>query len=133
MALTDFMVQRASLRFTMSTPRSVEFNENILLVVKYDIFICVRHNHSHRPVILFGNGLGFDARLHVAVDVILDELADMLLIDRASGEWEFLVLASVLDGKGGPLADLEVQVASVRAECLGVDGGEVDLALVLLR
>ena len=48
------------------------------------------------------------------------------------GVWELLVLLRVLDSEGGPLADFEVKVAGVLAEGLGVDGGEVDLALVLL-
>jgi hypothetical protein len=117
----------------MSTPRSVEFNENILLVVRHDISISVRHNYCHWSVILLRNGLGFDSRLNFAINVIFDELADMLFADLASGEWELQILDSVLNGKGGPLADLEVQVGSVQAERLCVDGGEVDLALMLLR
>ena len=57
--------------------------------------------------------------------VLLREL--LLLV-----EGEFLVLDSLLNGKCGPNTVLEVQILRVRAKCFGVNGGQVDLALVLL-
>jgi hypothetical protein len=43
-----------------------------------------------------------------------------------------LVLHRVLNGEGWPLANLKVEVARVLAKVLGVNGSEVDLALVQL-
>ena len=47
-------------------------------------------------------------------------------------EGEFLVFDGFLDGESGPFVGLEVEIACVGAKGLSVDGGEIDLAFVLL-
>ena len=117
----------------MATPRGVELEQDILLVVLDDLVVIVRHYDRDGAVLLLGHGLALDARLDLARHVIVDKGADVLL-GKLLGlvEGELLVLGHILDGKGGPFVDLEVQIAGVSAEGAGVDGGEVDLALVLL-
>jgi len=117
----------------MPAPWGVELDEDVLVLVHDDIVIVVGHNHMYRPVLLLWDGLGLDAWLDLAVDEVLDELADflraelLLLVER-----ELLVLDRLLDGEGGPLVDLKVQVASMRAIRLCVDDSEVDGTLVFL-
>lgn len=121
------------LRFTVTAPRGVEFQQDVLIVVDDYILVVVGHHNLDRPFLLLGDGLGFDAGLNLAVDEVLDESSDILLCQLlALVEWEFLVLAGFLDGEGGPFVDFEVEVASVGAERFGVDGGKADGALVLL-
>ena len=36
-----------------------------------------------------------------------------------------------MDGEGWPFANLEIKVTTVLTECLGINGSEVDLALML--
>jgi hypothetical protein len=80
--------------------------------------------------------LALDAWLNLASDEVLNELANLLCAECLGGSrlgvWELLVLGGVLDGECGPLANLEVEIASVLAESAGVNGSEVDLALVRL-
>ena len=119
----------------MSAPWGVEFEEDVLLVVDDDVLVVLRHNNGHGTFLLLGDGLRFDAWLDFASHEVIDELANLLLAEVLDvslfGERELLILLGVLDGERGPLADLEVEVASVLAEGLGVDGCEVDGALVL--
>ena len=46
---------------------------------------------------------------------------------------ELLVLDSLLDGKGWPLVHFKVEVTGMGAKRFGVNGGEADGSLVLLR
>lgn len=120
----------------VSAPRRVELEKDILLVVDDEILVVLRNDDSDGAVLLLGYGLGLDARLDLACNEILDEFSNGLLGESLDAsllaKWELLVLLGVLDRKGGPVADFQIEVASVLAERLGVDGGEVDSALVLL-
>lgn len=83
--------------------------------------------------LLFGNGLGFDAGLHLAVNEILDECTHVIMGEfLALIKGELLVLHGLLDGESGPLVDFQVQITSVSAERLGVNGREAKRSLVLL-
>jgi hypothetical protein len=116
----------------VSAPRGVEFEKNILLVVN-DVLLVGGGNDNVDALLLLGNGLRLDGRVDLAFKEILDELADGLLGDLfVLVVGELGVLGGVLNGEGGPLANLEVEVASVLAEGLGVNGSKVDLALELL-
>lgn len=81
---------------------------------------------------LLGDRFALDAGLNLARNEIVEEFTNGLLGDVGTGEGELLVLLCVLNGKCGPLANLEVQVCGVLTECLCVNGSKVDLALVLL-
>lgn len=117
----------------MTAPRGVELDEDVLSVVEDDLLVVVGNDDGDGAVLLLGNRLALDAGLHLAAAEVVDELGDGLDGDVLGLlEGELLVLDRVLDGERRPLANLEVQVARVLAERLGVDGGKVDLALVLL-
>ena len=124
---------RGGVRFAVAAPRGIELKEDILLIVLDNLIVVMRHHDRDRAVLLLGHGLALDARLDLAGHVFVDKRTHVLLRELLGlVEGELLVLGHVLDGEGGPLVDLEVQVAGVGAEGAGVDGGEVDLALVLL-
>ena len=119
-------------RFAMTAPWSIELDQDIFLVVKHDIFVVLRNNHRYRSFLLLRDGLGLDAGLDLAINIVLHELAHVLVGNFCSGEGELLVLDCILDSEGRPFADLEVQVAGVSAESFGINGGKVDFALVFL-
>jgi hypothetical protein len=118
----------------VAAPWGVELEENVFLVVDNDVLVVLGHNNSDGTLLFFGDRLALDGWLDLAGNKVIDECADVLgadVLDGALlGEREFEVLGDVLDSKSGPAADLEVEVACVLAESFGVNGGEVDLALV---
>jgi hypothetical protein len=118
----------------VAAPWGVELEENVFLVVDNDVLVVLGHNNSDGTLLFLGDRLALDGWLDVAGNKVIDECADVLgadVLDGALlGEREFEVLGDVLDSKSGPAADLEVEVACVLAESFGVNGGEVDLALV---
>ncbi len=115
----------------MAAPRSVVLNQDILIIIHDNLLVVVRDNDSDRAFLLLGDRLRLDAGLDLALEEVADELADVLLgnllVLRVG---ELLVRLGVLDREGGPLANLKVEVAGVLAKGLGVDGSDVDLALV---
>ena len=125
--------ERFSLRFAVSTPRGVVFNENILLVIKNNILVGTGDDDRNWALLGLGNRLRLDARLNLAFNNLLDELANilslqlLLLVIRVLG-----VLHGVLNGERRELLRVEVKVASVGAEHLGVNSGNVDGSPVLL-
>jgi len=117
----------------VSTPWGIELEENIIVVVENDIFVVVGYDNLDRAFLLLRNGLGLDARIDLAVEETLDEMANIIMSDLLGLiEGEFLILLSLLDGERGPFAILQVEVLGVGAKGLGVDGGEVDRTLVFL-
>lgn len=124
---------KRDIRFAVAAPWGIEFQQDVLVLVNDNVFIVVCHHDLNGTFLLFRDGLGFDAGLDLAVNEVLDESTNVLLGQfLALVEGEFLVLDGFLDGEGGPFVDFEVEVAGVGAEGFGVDGGEADLALVLL-
>jgi len=118
-------------RFAVTTPRGVELDKDILLRVHDNVLVVLCDNGGDGAIVLLGDWLALDAGLNLAGDKVIEELGNGLL-GNIAGEGELLVLLGVLDGKGGPLADLEVQVAGVLAESLCINGGKVNLTLDLL-
>jgi hypothetical protein len=117
----------------VSAPWGVELNKNILGIVKNNLLVVVGNNHGNGTVLLLWDRLRLDAWLDLARVELLNEFANLLGSNGlAVLVGEFLVLDGVLDGKGGPFANLEVQVSSMLTKSLGVNGCEVDLAMVLL-
>lgn len=93
----------------------------------------MRHDDLDVTFLFFGDGLGFDAGFHLAVDEILDECGHVVVGEFfALIKGEFLVLHRLLDGEGGPFVDFEIQVAGVGAEAFGVDGCEAEGSFVFL-
>ena len=117
----------------MTAPGGVELEKNIVLVIQNNLFVVIGHNDLNRAFLLLWNGLRLDAGGDLAVHKVLDECADiimrklLILVKR-----KLLVLDRLLDGESWPFAIFEVQVASMRAESLGVNCGEADDTLVLL-
>ena len=104
-----------------------------MLLVQHHINVVLRHDNSNRAVLVIGDRFTLDGRLEFASDEVVNVLADVLGVDLgALVERVLLGLGDLLDGEGRPLADFKVEVAGVLAEGFGVDGGDVDLALVLL-
>ena len=116
----------------VTAPGSVELNENVLVVVNNDVLVVLGNDDGDGAVVGLGDGLGLDGGVDLASEEVLDEGADLLLVNlEVLVVGELLVLVGALDGESGPCAGLEVEVASVLAESAGVDGSEVDGALVL--
>lgn len=117
----------------MAAPWCVEFEEYVVLIVDDDVFVIVGNDHLDVTFLLLGDGLRFDAGLHLAVNELLDECGHVVVGELlALVEGEFLVLHGFLDGEGGPFVDFEVQVAGVGAEVFGVDGCEAEGSFVFL-
>ena len=117
----------------MTAPWGVEFEKNIIIVVQNDFLVIVGYHDLDRALLLLRNRLRFDAGVNLALHKFLDESADLVVCDfLALVKGEFLVLDSLLDSKCGPFAIFEVEVTSVCAECLGINGGEAEDPLVLL-
>lgn len=117
----------------MTTPGSVELQQDILVFID-NIFVVVRYDNFDAALLLLGNRLALDAGRDLAVNEILNESADFVMCNLlALVKGEFLVLDSLLDCKGRPLVDFEVEVTGVGAERLGVNSCDVNLALVFLR
>lgn len=117
----------------MSTPRGIEFDENVLLVVIDKLIVVLSNENSDGTVLGLGNGLGLDARLNLALEDVVDECSNGLLGDLLILiEGILLAVVDVLDSESGELITDEVEVIGVRAESLSVDGSDIDLALVLL-
>jgi hypothetical protein len=121
------------LRFAMTTPWSVELNQNIFVIVKDNIVVVLRDNNGHWSFLLLWDRLRLDTGLDLAINIILDKLAHVLFGDFGSAEWELLVFDSVLNGEGRPLAHLKVQVSGVCAKCFGINCRKVNFALEFLR
>lgn len=117
----------------MSTPGGVELDEDILVVVDDQVIVGVGDDNGNRTLLLLGDGLRLDAGLDLAVQDLLDELANLLGIDLlALVVGELRALGGVLNGEGRELLGVEVQVVGVSAESLSIDGSNVDSAAVLL-
>lgn len=125
--------RRIDVRFAMTTPWGVELQKNVLIFVHDDIFIIVGYNDLDRAFLFLGDRFGLDARLDLAVNKVLNESSDILLGQLlALVEGVFLVLDGLLDRKGGPFVDFEIQVTCVSAKGFGIDCCEADSTLVLL-
>lgn len=88
----------------VSAPWGIEFEKNVLGVVENDVVVVLGNNNGDGAILL-GDGLALNARLNLASDEVVEELANLLFVD-GTGEGELLVLLGVLDGEGRPLANL---------------------------
>lgn len=121
------------LRFAVSTPWGVKFDENIMIILQNDLFVIVGYNDLNGALLLLGNGLRLDAWANLAIYEVLNEFANIIMCYLlVLVEGELLVLDGLLDCKCGPLVNLEVQIASVCAESLSVNCRKADGSFVLL-
>lgn len=117
----------------MSTPWSIEFKENILIVVKNDVLVRVADDNSNGAFLGLWDRLRLDAGFDVTVNDALDELAHGLLAKFLGLiEWVLVVVQGILDGESREFLWLEVKVGGVGAESLSINGSKVDKALELL-
>lgn len=116
----------------MATPWGVEFNEDVPVVVYDNVFIVVGNNNLNGTVLGLGNRLGLDAGLNLAVNKILNEFSNILFGDFLGLiKGKLLVLNGFLDSKSWEFFGVQIEVASVSAKGLGVNGGKVNLTLEL--
>jgi hypothetical protein len=116
----------------MSTPRRIEFNQDILLVVENDIFIILCNNDRNRTFLLLWDGLRLDAGVDFPIEIVRDEFANFLLGDLfLLVERKLLVFDSLLNRKRWPCTDFQIQVSGVCAKSARINGSEVDSTLVL--
>jgi hypothetical protein len=98
-----------NLRLAVSAPRSVELNEDILLIVDDNLLVVTSNNNGDRSLLGLRDRLGLNARLDLSVKDILDELANLLYIELlVLVVWVLRVLGGLLDSEGGELLGLKV-------------------------
>ena len=119
-----------NLRLAVTAPWCIELNEDVLGLVQDNVGVVLSDNSGNRAL-LFRNRLALDAGLNVAGNKVVKELGNVLLRNVLAGEGELLVLLSVLDGESRPFADLEVQVGSVLAEGLGINGCKTSVLIII--
>lgn len=111
----------------VTAPGSVELDKDILGIIKDNVVVALGDNDGDGALLGLGDGLRLDRGLDLASNKVINELLDgvggdlLLLV-----EGELLVLGGILDGESGELVGLEVQVAGVSTESLGVNGSKVD-------
>lgn len=104
-----------------------------MIVIHDNFVVVVGYNNLDRAFLLLWDRLGLDAWFHRAVDVLLDESSNIVarnLLALVIGE--LLIFDGLLDSECRPFVNLQVQVASVCAECLGVNSGEAKHTLMFL-
>lgn len=116
----------------VTAPWGVELNEDVLVVVDDDVLVAVGNDDGDWALLGLWDWLRLDGWGDLAGGEVLNELGDGLLSELlVLWEWVLGVLGGLLDGESWPLG-LEVEVWSVGTEGDSVNGGKVDLALVLL-
>lgn len=120
-------------RLAVTAPRGIELQQDILVIVDDELLVALADNNGDRALLGLGDGLGLDTRLDLALQNILDELANGLGLDLFGlVEGVLDVLCGVLDGKGWERLWLQIKVASVGTKQLGIQGDNVDGTAVLL-
>jgi len=85
-------------------PRSVEFDENIFLVVEDNGFVVVGDDDGDGTFLSFGDRFTLDAGFHASIEVAGDEFLDVGSSDLLSLiEREFLVFADILNCECRPI------------------------------
>jgi hypothetical protein len=120
------------LRLAVTAPRSVELEQDILVVINDKLLVATAYNHSDWTLLGLGNRLRLDAGLNLAINDVLDEFANFLSVNLLGLIVGVLgVLGGILDSESGENLRLQVKVAGVSTKELGVEGNNVDLSAVL--
>jgi hypothetical protein len=117
----------------VSTPRRVKFDEDVLVIVNDKLLVCVGNDHRDRAFLSLGNRLALDAWVELSGNEIIHELANSFLGEFGAIKGKFLIFVRFLNGEGGPLANFQIEVSGMCTKRLSINGGKVDLALVLDR
>lgn len=116
----------------MTAPRSVELEQDILVVINDKLLVATAHDHSDWTLLGLGNRLRLDARLNLAINDIFYELANFLGVNLLGLVVGVLgVLGGILNGESGEDLRLQVEVAGVSTKEFSVEGNDVDLSAVL--
>jgi hypothetical protein len=84
-------------------PRSVEFDEDVLLVVEDNVFVGMGDDNGDWAFLLFGDGFTLDAGFHGSVEEAGDKFLNIGSSDFLGLiEGEFLVLGDILNCECGP-------------------------------
>ena len=117
----------------MPTPWGVKLYEHVFIVVDDNILVIMSDYDLDRAFLFFWDRLGLDARFNFAVNKVLNEFSNIIMSELfLLVVWKFLILHSLLDSKGRPFVGFEVEIGSVSAECLSINGSKADNALVFL-
>jgi hypothetical protein len=96
------------------------------------LLVVIRNNNVDGSILLLGDWLRLDARGHLSIDKLLNELIDILVSNLlALVKGKFLILDRLLDSESWEFANLEIEVGGMGTEGFGINNSEVDLALVL--
>ena len=98
----------------MSTPGCVEFKKDILLFIKDNVLVGMRHDNSDWAFLGLGNRLRLNAGLRLAIKNVLDKFTNVLGLELLVLVIGVLgMLLGVLDGKGREFLRVQVEVSSV--------------------
>lgn len=92
----------------MSTPWSIEFDQNILGVVQNDILVGMCDNHGDRSILFLWDRFRLDAGLELAVDKVLDKCRNFLFGQFVAVEGVFFILDGLLDCESGPFISWKI-------------------------
>lgn len=121
-------------RFAVTTPWSIELDKDILFVIHDNFFVIVGDDDGYSSFLLLWHRLALHAGVKFALDELIHKGSNILLIDfLILRHGIFLILDGLLNGKGWPLAYFEVQILPVLSKGLGINGSNVDVALVFFR
>lgn len=116
-----------NIRFTMSTPRCIEHQKNILIIVYYDVFISMGHDNGHRSNLFFRNRLRFNAWFNFFIKDILNELRDIFFgYLFALVIWKLLVSDGVLDSECRKDLWIKIKITSMVTKCVCIDRGNIN-------
>jgi hypothetical protein len=115
----------------VTTPRSKELDQDVLLLVTQDLVPLVGNKVEDRSVVGGRNSLRLDTRLNLSSGESLDKLLDRSLTNSL-GQWELGTFGQILNYESGPRVSGEVQGFTVFDELDGVDVDERNFTLVLL-
>ena len=119
-------------------PWSIEFDENILLVIKDDIFVRMSDDDGDGAFLFLGDRLALDAGFHSTIEITGDKLLNIFggnflgLIVR-----EFLILCNILNSKSRPSLlttqsvtckrrKIQIEITSMTTKRDSVNSGKVD-------
>ena len=94
-------------RFAVAAPRSVEFEEDVIVIIYNKLLVVLGHNDLDGSLLLLWHRLRFHAGLDLAVNEVLNKSANVFLRDfLLLVKRELLVFDGLLDSECGPLAVL---------------------------
>ena len=125
-------------------PWSIEFDKDILLVVKDDIFVRMSDDDDDRAFLSLGDRFTLDAGFHSTIEITSNKLLNILR-GNVFGliVWEFLVLCNVLNSKSRPSflttqsvtrirKKIQIEINSMTTKRDSINSGKVDFTTEFL-